>query len=198
MKEATIKALKQYFGDDIDFEKKVSEEDVAAAVSLIAKEYKGDFPEDLANAVGVIAKCATAGCDVKADNDDIEKAGAKFSKDVLQKLKTVLEAVESLKSILPDEDKSTKKSASSSELAKQVAQLTERVAKLTGEKDTSDKDDLAKALDGISKRLETIEKDGATKKSIEGEDDDNDDSNVQKGAGEKGEQLWPSITGQGK
>lgn len=203
MDAKTLKALQKYLGtEDIDFEKKVAEEDVAEALTLIAKEYKDSFPEDLENAVGVIAKCAASRCEVeKDDKDDVEKAGAKFNKDTLKKLQAVLAAMEALKSILPDMAGATKKSDSSDvsdELAEQITQLSEAVAKL----DTSKKDngksgvaELTKTLEEISERLKTVEDGGATKKSITG-DDENDDE--PKGAGEDGKPLWPTVTGQGK
>lgn len=202
MKKETLKALQAYLGtEDIDFEKKANEEDIEKALTLIATKYKESFPDDLENAVGIIAKCAASRCEVQGDKDDLEKAGAKFNKDTLKKLQAVLAAMEALKSILPDA-KDTQKSGSDSvtdELTKQIAQLSEAVAKLDTEKKDDETDvakKLAETLEDISKRLKAIEDGGATKKSIEGDDDDNDDA--LKGAGKDGKPLWPTVTGQGK
>lgn len=198
MKKETLKALQAYLGtEEIDFEKKVSEEDIAKALTLIAKEYKDSFPEDLENAVGVIAKCATAGCETKDNKEDVSKAGAKFSKDALKKLKAVIEAIEALKSILPEgEEKQKSNSDDSSELAKQIALLSETLTK-TESKNTDAKDDdlskkLTEALDSISKRLKTVEESGGVKKGLD--DEGGDDS----GDGDKGDSApkWPTLTGQ--
>lgn len=206
MKSETLKAIQAYLDtEEIDFEKKVSEEDIAKALTLITEHYKESFPEDLEKAVGVIAKCAvkpipcpTCGEDGEGD---LKKAGAKFSKDVLKKLKAVLAAVEALKGILPEMKEGTEKSdggdAATSELAKQLAELKEALAKMDTEKKDTGKSDLAeltKTLRDISKRVKDMEESGVARKSISGDDDTNDDE--PKGAGEKGEQLWPTITGQ--
>ena len=201
MKKETLKALQSYLGtEDIDFEKKVSEEDIEKALTLITEHYKEDFPEDLENAVGVIAKCAANRCEVENGEDDLEKAGAKFNKDTLKKLKAVLEAMEALKSILPDAKDATEKSGgdATDKLAKQITELKEAIAKLGPEKkggSKSDLEELTKTLKDVSDRLQTIEKDGATKKSITGDDGDDD---TPKGAGEDGKELWPTLTGKKK
>lgn len=202
MKKETLKAFQDYLGtEDIDFEKKVSEEDIEKALTLITEHYKESFPEDLENAVGVIAKCAANRCEGEDGKDDLEKAGAKFNKDTLKKLKAVLEAMEALKSILPDAKDTTQKSDDvTDELAKQITELKEAIGKLSPEKKDDGKSksvakELAETLEDISKRLKVIEKDGATKKSITGDDNDDD---TPKGAGEDGKPLWPTITGQKK
>lgn len=200
MKEETLKALQKYLGkDDIDIEKKIDEEEITKALTLISEHYQESFPEDLENAVGVIAKCAASSYAVK-DNKDVEKAGAKFSKDVLKKLKAVLAAVEALKSILPDEASATEKSTDSDstvdELTKQIAQLNEAIAKLGTKEKTDDKPDadavakLTETLKEVSESVKAMEKDGVTKTSITGDDTDDD---TPKGAGENGEVLWKSF-----
>lgn len=199
MKEKTLKSLEKYLGtEDIDFEKKVSEEDIEKALTLITEHYKESFPDDLENAVGVIAKCAINKYegDDNGDNKDVKKAGAKFSKDAIKKLKAILEAVESLKSILPNAEQSTEKSASNddalSKLSKQIEDLNSVVAKLNPEKTEKkvDLEELTKSLKDISERVKSMEKDGAVKKSITGDDTDNDEP---KGAGENGTVLWKSL-----
>lgn len=204
MDKKTLKALQTYLGtEDIDFEKKVDNEEIEKALSLISEHYKADFPEDLENAVGVLAKIAVNSCKEK-DSEDVEKVGAKFSKDAIAKLKAVIAAVEALKAILPEGNEETKKSSNAdeaSELVKQIAELKEAVVKLDGSKkddgndNKSSVEELTKVLKDVSDRLAAIENGGAVKKSIEDQDNE-DDNNVQKGAGEGGKKLWPTLTGQ--
>jgi len=193
MTKEMLKALQDYFGtEDINFEKKVDEEVIQKAIELITKEYKEDFPEDLDEAIGVLAKCASGGYQVKKD-EDLEKAGAKFSKDVLKKLRAVLASVEALKSILPDIKGSTEKSKNDNvdELTKQLTELKETIAEMAKSSDSEKKDKLTETIDAMKKQIEILENDGATKKSINGQDNDNDDE--PKGAGENGEVLWKSF-----
>ena len=194
MNEKTLKALQTYLGkDDIDFEKKVGEEEIEKALTLISEHYKESFPEDLENAVGVIAKCAANSFAVKNDKD-VEKAGARLSKDMIKKLKVI---IESLKSILPEVAEPKEKSGGdgneTDELAKQLSLLKEAIGKIGTEKEDDGKPDVAeitKQLKEVSERLATVEKEGATKKSITGDGPDKDDL---KGAGENGEILWKSL-----
>ena len=204
MDSKTLKALQTYMGtEDIDFEKKVGEEEIEKALTLISEHYKETFPEDLENAVGVIAKCAASSYEKKDDDKDVEKAGAKFSADARKKIKAV---ITSLEAMLPGASESKEKSDSGSdklaEVVKQVAELKEALAKKLdpGKKD-DDKSivaELTKSLKEISDRLNAVEGDDATKKSIDGDGNDDDDDDEQKGAGEKGKKLWPTVTGQGK
>jgi len=205
MNDKTLKALQAYLGtEDINFEKKVDAEEIEKALNLISEHYKADFPEDLENAVGVIAKCAIGSYEVKAEqgNGDVEKAGAKFSKDVIAKLKAIIASVEALKSILPDTKESKEKSDGSdevAELAKQIAELKGALVKLSdpGKKDdggSSDLTELAKTLKDVSDRLKAIEDSGATRKSITGDDIDGDDID----GGSENKNLWPTITGKKK
>jgi len=194
MQKETLKALQEYLGkDDIDIKKKVGEEEIEKAITLISKHYKESFPEDLVNAVGVIAKRAANSFAVK-DDKDVEKAGAKFSKDVIKKINAIIEA---LKGLIPNEPTETKKSTDDddkSELTKQITELTEAVAKLDPDKKDEKKSDiteLKKQLAEVSESVKAMEKDGAMKKSITGDDTDNDDG--PKGAGEDGKVLWKSL-----
>lgn len=204
MKDSTVKALQEYLGtDEIDFEKKASEEDIEKALLLITKEYKESFPEDLENAIMLIAKSAVVGCNVEGFlKDDLEKAGAKFSKDALQKLKNVLAAVEALKSILPDNKDAKEKSDISNTsavdtLCKSITQLNESIGKIDDKKEESVASKLAETLEGLSKRLKSIEDGGVTKKSLEGDETGAANDSKGAGAGEDGKHLWPTITGQG-
>jgi hypothetical protein len=194
MNEKTLKALKKYLGtDEIDFEKKVDEEEIQKAITLISEHYQDSFPEDLVNAVGVIAKCAASSYAVKTE--DVAKAGARLSKDMIKKLKAIIEA---LAGLMPDESQftSTKKSdtdGETSELEKQIAELKEAIVKLDPAKKDDDKSsltELTKQLKEVSESVSALEKGDATKKGITGDDTDNDEP---KGAGEKGEILWKSF-----
>ena len=158
---------------------------------MITKEYKADLPEDLENAIGVIAKRAVSTFNVKKDEKgSVEKAGAKFSKDALKKLRAAIAAIEAIKGLLPKEE-STEKSDTSG-LAKSIEELNKAVEGLSKQDNTESNDDkLAKALGDMAKRLETVEKATGTKTSIEGQENDNE--TVTKGAGKDGEVLWPSL-----
>ena len=192
MDKKTLKALQEFLGtEDIDFEKKIDEEEVQKALILITKEYKADLPEDLENAVGVIAKCAARSYNVKEVDKDVEKAGAKFSKDVLKKLKAVLASVEALKSILPDMKESTEKSDSSDE----VAELTKKIDELTDSLAKGKNDELTETLDAMKKQIEALAKGGVVKTSIE-EQENEDDDGKSKGAGKDGKVLWPTLMNQ--
>jgi len=196
MDPKTLELLKAYLGEeDVDVEKKVEEEVLQEALDLITKHYKESFPEDLEKAVGVLA--INACC---SEVKDVEKAGAKFSKEAIKKIQAIIAAVEALKSIMASSKESTEKadgneSEEMAALTKQLTELKEAVAKLDGtEKKDDEKSDIAKlteAVEGVSKRVEAMEKVTATKKSIDGQDDDDDDK--PKGAGEDGKVLWPSL-----
>lgn len=202
MSKEMLKALQEYLGtEDIDFEKKVDEEEVQKALELITEHYKESFPQDLEDAVGVLAKCASGSYEAKEDKD-LEKAGAKFSKDVIKKLQTIIAAVKALEGMLPKMDGTTQKGDNTDEageLAKQLAEVKNAIAELSKASEKKDDDatkseeitELTKTLKGISERLEAMEKATAAKKSIEGQDDDDD--NEPKGAGKDGKVLWPSL-----
>ncbi len=194
MDKKTKKALEKYLGtDDIDFEKQATEEDIAKALQLVTEHYQESFPEDLEKAVGVLAKSAAIKAEVKEEHDDVEKAGAKFSKDVLEKLRGVVEAVEALKGVLPEASSTKKSDGTDNELVKRIEELSKVVGALEGntkEEKKEDTSDLAKTLYSISKRLETIEKSGACKKSIDGDDSDGDDN-------DNGDVKWPSLVDAG-
>lgn len=203
MDKEMLKALQEYFGtENIDFEKKIDGEEVQKAIELIAEHYKESFPEDLEKAVGVLVKCASGGYQVK-EGKSLEKAGAKFSKDVVKKLHAIIAAVKALEGMLPKMSESTQKaddggSEEVAELVKQVAELKEAIVKLDpGKKGKDDKagseiTELTKTLEKIAKRVEAMEK--TTDKSTRLEDDDDDkNTKLKKGAGKDGEVLWPSL-----
>lgn len=203
MDKELLKALKAYLGlddqKDVDFKKEVTEEEIQKALTLITENYKEDFPADLEKAVGVIATQAAYGFEIaKSAEEEVKKAGAKFSADARKKITAVIAALQAL---LPG-DKDTKKSNSDdddkSDLSKQLEELKTILEKSDSNDDSKEKDsaieELTKSVKEMAERLQTLEKGGAVRKSVEGQDEDDDDDNVQKGAGENGEVLWPSFT----
>lgn len=175
-------------------------------------EYKAEFPEDLGNAIVVLAKSAGANYhrlseaatgDGKDKKDAIDKAGAKFSKDVLAKVQAVLKAVEALKTALPVEKSSTEKAGDGdnvsadaiAKLSDDLAKLTKAVSETPGSSEPAAAEQLKKLNDELEKltkavkqsdeRIENVEKHTGTKKGVTGQDDD--------GSGKGGN--WPSITG---
>ncbi|MBA7548617.1 hypothetical protein ES705_41081 [subsurface metagenome] len=192
------KLLNEYFGEEVsieEFEKaELSDEAMKAmkgALNLINK-YKADFPDDLKKAVGVLAKyVAGYGYPAKKseDNEDINKAGKALSKDTVSKVQNVVKVFNELKNVvkalnelLPAEDqKKLKKSDATDgkdadeEFKKALNEVTDIAKKL--EKNLGEKDETIKKL---NKRLETVEKEKGIKKSIDGQDKDDDKSKAKK------------------
>lgn len=191
------KQLEDYFGKDseIDFEKVETDEVVIKALETV-NEYKEDFPDDLKKAVGIIAVAKQNGITKKEKEEvkeEIEKSGAKFSKDTLKK---ITDALNTLKSILPELKEETEKSKevekadtikTVEELQKKITELEKKKeAEVIAEKENESKTKLDKALETLIKRVETVEKTTGIKKSVEGQDGTNDNTD--------GEKLWPSFS----
>lgn len=192
MDKKTLELLKAYFGEeDVDVEKKIDEKEIQKALALITKEYKDDLPEDLEKAVGVLAINACCS-EVKVSDEDVKKAGAKFSKDVIAKLKAIITAVEALKGLLPEVGKESKEKSDNSD---EVAELTKRIAELTESLAKGKNDELTETLESLKKKIEVLEKGGVEKTSIEEQETENDDGKS-KGAGKDGKVLWASIINQ--
>ena len=198
MDKETLKLAKEYFGKDseVDIEKdgKTGEENIELLQKALGTilEYKNEFPVDLNEAVGnlMLAGCAnTAHVEKKDDDDDeedIKKSGAKFSKDVLAKLRGLIAAAKAFESILPQE----KSDDGNDDVKKQVEDLTKKLDSLTQKKDEKASDDekseLKKMVEVLSKQIEAIAKSTGVKKSVEGQDDEED-------AG-SGDVKWPSFS----
>ncbi len=192
MDQKVKEQLEEYFGKDeeIDFEKAIENDAIVIALKTV-NEYKEDFPDDLKKAVGAIS-IQTGFCDTiiskmvekknkdNADKKNIEKKGAKLSKETLKKVKDALAALES---ILPEMTEETEKS----EVEKVIKEITDKLEQIEKKKEDNTKDKLTKTLAEIAKRLETVEKETGVKKSVDGQDN-NDDTN-------KSEKKWPSISG---
>ena len=190
--------LKAYFGEDIDIEKKVEKEKFEKALELVTETYQEDFPEDLEKAIGVIIKSACV------PPVDVEKVGAKFSKEAMKKMQAVIDA---LNAIISGASKTEK--ALPEEVTKQLEILTKAVAEVTAEppeKTEAEKtlEKMTKTMDDIQKRVEGIEKESPTSKSISTEDTkpDDDDNNTNEddlGTHADGKKInaWPTLTNQG-
>lgn len=184
MDEKIKKQLENYFGENenIDFEKAEDDSVIIKALETV-NEYRGDFPDDLKKAVGVIAKQTGLheSADTKqSDNEtDLEKAGAKLSKETLKK---ITDALVALKSILPQLKENTEKS-DKTDVEKSIKELTESIEKLEKKKEDATKDELTEALAELAKRLETVEKNTGVAKNISGQDDETGD----------GDKKWPSL-----
>ncbi len=210
MNKEIEKQLKAYFGEDaeIDFEKMEANDPKAISEALVTiNEYREDFPGELKKAIGLIAK-QSGFCDVivskileqkkksndkDGENKDIEKAGAKFSKETLEKLESVIKAIEALKKILPALTDATEKSADSGDKNKgdtdetkaameKLTKAIEGIHKPDKNKDEDEKSDLAKAVEKITERLGVVEKGTGVAKKIDGQEDTDN-------SGKK----WPSI-----
>ncbi len=185
MDEKIQEQLKMYFGEDeeIDFEKASDSADVTKALETV-NEYREDFPDDLKNAVGLISKQAglytPQKTEKKADDNktDVEKAGAKLSKDTLKK---ITDALAALKSIIPALKEDTEKS----DVEKSIKELKETIEKLEKKDDDANKDELAETITELKKRLEIVEKGTGVKKSVSGQDGGDDDNKDKK---------WPSFS----
>ncbi len=195
MNSKTLESLKAYFGEkDVDVKKKVEEDAIEKALVLITKHYKESFPEDLENAVGILAINACCS-EVK---EDVEKAGAKFSKDAIKKINAVIAAVEALKSMTelknPTEKADDAESEGMAALTKQLAELKEVIAGTGSEKKDEDNPVLTKltqVVEKIATRVEAMEKAGVVKTSLE--EQENEETPKVKGAGEGGKVLWKSL-----
>lgn len=178
------KQLETYFGEDeeVDFEKAAKDDDIIKSLETI-NEYREDFPDDLKKAVGVVAKQAAmyeslaAESDDKDNKEDVEKAGAKFSKETLVKLKALVAAMKALEEALPKEgtEKSDKGSDEKDELKAEIDKLSKAIEQIEKKKGNETKDKLTETLKDLTARLATVEKGTGIKKGEDGQEDDNDD-----------------------
>lgn len=188
--------LKDYLGEDFseeEFEKAVKKLDEKVVSALkgalnILNKYKGDFPEELKKAVGVLAKHAGYGYPAKKD---LEKAGAKLSKSTLEKIQSAVKALKALNDLLPEESqlKIEKEAVTKDEGLKaefeKIHKALEKLEKSEGDKGKDkdkDKDKDEDPLKAIQKRIEILEKAKGIKKSIDGD-----------GKSDKGGDKWPSF-----
>jgi len=191
--------IKKFFGDkEVKVEKSELNEativEIEKALTTI-NEYREEMPNDLVAAIGMLGIQAGQGYNSVAKADDIEKKGAKLSKDTLNKLKAIIASAQALlpKEASEDDGDETKKA---DEVEKMVKSLTDTVAELTGKlekkESTEQLEGISKTLGEITERLKKVEsKPAATKKSIDGNEELNDDGTpVKKDTGLK----WPSLS----
>ena len=212
-----IKMLKEATGAELS-EKQISavktlseEESKELSDSLtVAKGYKEELPEELNNTLLSLVKFAVREQpEVKAPEiteaqkaeiiAEFDKSGKKLSKDTLDvigsavgKLGGLTEIVESLKNLLPQDEKEKNQKAddedkSNKDLEKSIGEKVDKVlkdAKAIMDEKLAEKDD---KISDLEKRLKTVEEVKGTKKSLE-EGDDDDGTKV-----EKGKVKWPSF-----
>ncbi len=183
--------LKDYLGEDFSeeefkkTEKKLDEKVVNAlkgALNILNK-YKGDFPDELKKAVGVLAKHAGFGTAQKSkepykleevlevlEKAHLEKTGAKLSKNTREQIQ---KAIDALKKLLEQDLKKEDGDPEIKEELKEIKDSMKKLAEKLGEKDEDG--DLKKELDKITKRLETIEKQKGKITNIVGDGDEGED-----------------------
>jgi len=212
-----IKVYKDFIGEDfseeqVELAKALSDEAkgaVSGALNMLNK-YKADMPADLLDAIKTMTKYATgaypspakksddgikeavkkAEDELKAAKEELEKAGKKLSKDTIEKIKAAVKALESLKTLLPedelkksddpDKDFSEEIKKMSETLNVKVTEVVDQISKMT--------EDSKKANEGVAERLTVLEKEKGTRKSIDGNDDDDTD-NLKK----DDDNMWPSL-----
>lgn len=196
--------------EDIEKAEKISDKAIKAikgALNILNK-YKADMPDDVLAAIKTLAKYAAYGYGYpakKEDEEDLEKAGAKLSKttrDQIQKaldhIKESPKAVVVLKTLLglevKKEEEGEEKTGDEERISPEIQAKLERLAELEkAEKERVEKESEKKQKEDIQKmideRLEQLElKEKPTKKSIDGQDDDEKN----KGADDE-EDEYPSI-----
>jgi len=183
MDENIQKQLKVYFDEDEVIEKAEDNDVITKALDTV-NDYRGEFPDDLKKAVGIIAKQAalyTAPVEKKAEETkEVEKAGAKFSKDTLKKIQ---DALATLKSLMPQ--LAEKKDDETDGVEKTVGDLTKTVEKIEKDKTDNTQTKLNDTLAELAKRIETVEKGTGVRKSLNGYENDTEDSDGKK---------WPSLS----
>lgn len=189
-----IELYKKLTGQDITADKLTAEQ--KAALETLAL-YDEAIPADMAKAIGEFVKIPEPAEEEPAE--DLEKAGAKLSKDTISKLKQVAKAILEL---LPEDERDISKADPEEEKLEKIAdKVVEKLvrAKASDKPDTkpdpkpTDKpedepdgndtpdSEVAKQLKAFSDRLAVVEKAKGVKKGLEEEGDPPSD-----------EDLWPS------
>ena len=203
-----IKLYKSLYKDEIAKDMKpemktFAEEDIKVLKNALDmfKKYRDDLPDELADEIVNLAKFAVSEYpkEEKKDDTEVEKTGAKLSKDSLANLK---KAIECLMSILPEEDQPEVKKADEKEV--KVEEKVEKKEEPKEEKADEAKEGFEKSLKELKEsileeitkgnktvkdltdRLEKVEEVKGVKKSVEEEAIDKDKEKVKKG-------NWPSL-----
>lgn len=200
MDERIAKLLKTFFGDkEVKVEKSELNEativEIEKALTTI-NSYSEEMPDELVAAIGMLGIQAGQGYNpVAKTEDDIEKKGAKLSKDTVKQLNAIIASAQAMLPKDELDDGNTKK-VDTTDVEKMVKGLTDTVAELTGKlekkESTEQLEGLSKTLGEITERLKKVEsKPAATKKSIDGNEELGDDGKpVKKDEGLK----WPSLS----
>jgi hypothetical protein len=211
-----IKTLNGDEVTDVDLEKagKMPEEAAKAikgALAILSK-YKDDFPADVLGAIKVLTKYSSYGYPQKGDDEmskeDIEKVGARLSKATLEELKKIssaldgidLKAIKKIREIVDGLIKTSesveKKKAAYEGLSEEIRARLLRLDELEAEELKKAEDaklqELVKAavapeLKALKEELEKVQKSKGMKKSIDGQDKDDDKDTDDKKV------LWPSL-----
>ena len=208
-----IKLYKSLYKDEIAKDMKpemktFAKEDIKILKNAldIFKKFREDLPDELAEEIVNLAKYAVSEYpkeekeEVKKE-DEVEKSGAKLSKDSLANLK---KAIECLMSILPEEDqpevKKTDEKVEDEEKEKVEKKEEPKEEEKVDEKEEGFEKSLkelkesilaeiaksGKVVEDVSKRLEKVEEVKGVKKSVDEETVDKDKEKVKKG-------NWPSL-----
>ncbi len=194
------KLFKDYFGDEFEkeefekFEKAELKSDILNAIKGALKlvvKYKGDFPDDLKKAVGVLAKYASYGYGTtekrgddfeKALKDALEKSGAKLSKSTIEQITKTIEILSKLIGL------EIKKKTDVELIQEQIDSLKKSIEDAVKKKDEdevgTETEKLTETIDALKKRLETVEKSKGVKKSF-----DEDGKEII----DKNDSQWPSF-----
>lgn len=203
-----VRLYKSLYKDEIAKDMKpdmetFAEEDIKIlkdALDIFTK-YRDDLPDELADEIVKLAKFAVSKYpkeekEEKKDDTEVEKKGAKLSKDSIDNLK---KAIECLMSILPEEDKPEVKKVDDKEEEKvekkeepkeeekdKVNEGFEKSLKELKESILGEISKGNKVVEGLAGRLEKIEEVKGVKKSLEEEKAEKDKKEVKKG-------NWPSL-----
>lgn len=192
------KLFEDYFGDGFEkeeFEKFEKVElkaeilkEMKDAMGLVNK-YQDDLPSELKEAVGILAKYASYGYGTTEKRGDdfekalekaLEKSGAKLSKSTIEQ---VTKAIEILSKMIGLE---LKKKTDAEIIKEEIESLKKAIEDVGKEKEKTGIEKLTETIDALQKRLKTVEKNKGVKKSLDGDDGDEDSDNGS-------ESDWPSF-----
>lgn len=191
MNKKIAELLKAYMGSDEDVVVKANKDsagEVVAALELITKSYKKEFPEDLTKAVCVLAGYAGLGCaesiDKSAEVSELRKA-----------LADVTEQVKAIQAGKPVEKK--EEGPTLTTLAKAITVMEKSLAEAIQNGVVAKKDDdpmaqIAKTLEDLTKRFEVVEKNTDGTSSLDSEEgSDGTPERMYKDA--DGKFIWKSV-----
>jgi hypothetical protein len=202
--------------EDLEKAKQIPEEASKAlkGALTILNKYKGDFPPDVLDAIKTLTKYASYGYgypqkrDDELSKEDIEKLGAKLSKATLEQLKAAKDIIgaidlKSLKKVSEIIDKligeaTVEKSAKYKDLPEDIRlRLVKQDEDEEARRQKAEEDRLAELVKSavgetvkpIADRLDKLEKTKGIKKSVDGQETD-DDADADSDKKDK----WPSLS----